>query len=96
MAERALVKTSVEAAAMVTAEARAMAAVMAAANAAAAALMTAVAAAMTKKASDSCVEGTCVVDAAAGGDNHVDDGGESGSKVRVAVIAAVNAIAMQR
>ena len=28
------------------------------------------------------------------GDNRVDDGGESGSEVRVAVIAAANAIAM--
>ena len=30
------------------------------------------------------------------GYNRVDDGGESGSEVRVAVIAAANAIAMQR
>ena len=64
-AERALAETSVEAAAMVTAEARAMAAAMAARNAAATAATTAVAVTITT-ASDSCVEGICVVDAAAG------------------------------
>ena len=37
-------------------------------------------------ASDSCVEGW--------GDNRVNDGGESGSEVRAAVIAAANVIAM--
>jgi hypothetical protein len=50
---------------MVTAEARVMAAAMAAANATAAAATTAVVAAM-ETANDSCVEGICVVDAAAG------------------------------
>ena len=50
---------------MVTAEAREMAAAMAAANAAEMASTTAVAAAMAT-ASDSCVEGICVIDAAAG------------------------------
>jgi len=78
-AERALVEMAAEAAVMVTAEARAMVAAMAAANAAVTASTTAVAAAMAKKARDSCVEGICVVDAAARSDNRVDDGGESGS-----------------
>ncbi len=50
---------------MVTAEAREMAAAMAAANAAEMASTTAVAAAMAT-ASDSCVEGICVIDATAG------------------------------
>ena len=53
--ERVLAETSVEAAAMVTAEVRVMAAAMAAANATAMAID-----------GDSCVEGICVVDAAAG------------------------------
>ena len=65
MAERALAETSVEVVVMVTAEARAMAAAMAAADAAAMALTTAVATAIAT-ANDSCVEGICVVDAAAG------------------------------
>ncbi len=56
---------SVEAAAMVTVKARAMAAAMAAANATVMAVTTAVAAAMAT-ASDSCIEGICVVNAAAG------------------------------
>ena len=64
-AERALAETSVEAAAMVTAEARAMAAAMAAVNATVTAAKTAVAAAMAT-ASDSWVEGICVIDAAVG------------------------------
>ena len=64
-AKRVLAETSVQAVAMVTAEARAMAAAMAAVNAMAIAATTAVAAAIAT-ASDSCVEGICVVDAAAG------------------------------
>ena len=63
-----LAETSVEAAAMVTAEARAMAAAMAAANATAMAATTAVAAVMAT-ASNSCVEGICVINAAAGAIN---------------------------
>jgi len=64
-AKRALAETSVEAAAMVTVEVRAMAAVLAAVNATAMAATTAVATAMAT-ASDSCVEGICIVNAAAG------------------------------
>ena len=60
-----LAETSVEAAAMVTVEVRAMAAVMAAVNATATAAMTVVAAAMAT-ASNSCIEGICIVDATAG------------------------------
>ena len=65
MAKRALAETSVEVLVMVTAEARAMAAAMAAADAAAMASTSAVATAIAK-ANDSCVEGICVVNAAAG------------------------------
>jgi len=85
----------VEAEAMVTAEARAMAAAMAAANATATAATTAVAKAMAT-ASDSCVEGIRVVDAAAGAmtNDRVNNGDESCSKARATVIAAANAIAM--
>ena len=64
-AERALAETSVKAAAMVTVEARAMVAAMAAANATAMAATMAVTAAMAT-ASDSCVEGICVTNAAVG------------------------------
>ncbi len=89
-AKRALAETSVEAAAMVTVKARAMAAAMAAANATVMAATTAVAAAMAT-ASDSCVEGICVVNVAVLGDNLVDDGDKNGNEVRTAVIVAVNA-----
>jgi len=51
---------------MVTVEARAMAAAMAAANATATAATTAVATTMAT-ASNSCIEGICVIDAAAAG-----------------------------
>ena len=80
---------------MVTAEARAMAAAMAAANATATAATTAVAKAMAT-ASDSCIEGICVVDAAAGAmtNDRVNNGDKSCSKARATVIAAANAIAM--
>ena len=64
-AERLLAETSVEAAAMMTAEAREMVAAMAAANAAAMASTMAVAAAIAT-ASDSCVERIFAVDAVAG------------------------------
>ncbi len=64
-AKQALAETSVEAAAMVTVEVRAMVAAMAAADAMATAATTAVAMAMAA-ASDSCVEGICVVHAAVG------------------------------
>jgi hypothetical protein len=64
-AKRALFETSVQAVVVVTAELRAMAAAMAAANATVMAAMTVLAAVMAT-ASDSCVEGICVFDAAAG------------------------------
>jgi len=65
-AKQALAETSVEAVAMVTTEARAMAAAMAAANATATAATMAVAVAMAITASDSCVEGIWVINAAVG------------------------------
>ena len=64
-AKQALAETSVQAAAMVTAEARALVAVMAAANATAMAVMAAVATVMAT-ANNSCVEGICVFDVSAG------------------------------
>ena len=79
----------VEAAAMMTAEAREMMAAMAAANAAA------MASRQWQQLAIAALREFLLL-MRWRGYNHVDDGVESGSKVRVAVITAANAIATQR
>ena len=86
--KQALAEMSVEAVAMVTTEARAMAAAMAAANAMATAVTMAVAVAMAMTASDSCIEGICVINAAVGAITM------SMMAVKAAVRREPNAIAM--
>ncbi len=75
---------------MVTAEAREMVAAMAAANAVVMASTTAVGAIAALR------EFSLLMRQRGYNYNHIDDGGESGSEVRAAVIAAANEIVTQR